>query len=87
VFVATSRIYLYCLFSIYVLFGVLFYLFFVLVVSGRRYYLDAVNFRNLQDLQEEDFEQQLVGNQGKCSLIILIVYFSLSTLDSCMHLN
>jgi hypothetical protein len=87
VFVATSRIYLYCLFSIYVLFGVLFYLFFVLVVSGRRYYLDAVNFRNLQDLQEEDFEQQLVGNQGKCSLTILIIYSSLSTLDSCMHLN
>jgi hypothetical protein len=46
-----------------------------------------VNFRNLQDLQEEDFEQQLVGNQGKCSLTILIIYSSLSTLDSCMHLN
>jgi hypothetical protein len=41
-------------------FGVLFYVFFVLLVSGR-YYLDAANFRNLQDLQEEDFEQQLVG--------------------------
>jgi hypothetical protein len=41
------------------LFGVLFYLFFVLLVSGRRCYLDAVNFKNLQDLQEEDFEQQL----------------------------
>jgi hypothetical protein len=26
-----------------------------LLVSGR-YYLDAVNFRNLQDLEEEDFE-------------------------------
>jgi hypothetical protein len=35
----------------------MFYLFFVLLVSDRRYYLDAVNFRNLHDLQEEDFEQ------------------------------
>jgi hypothetical protein len=41
-----------------------FYLFFVLLVFGR-YYLDAVNFGNHQDLQEEDFEQQLAGNQGK----------------------
>jgi hypothetical protein len=52
------------LFTIYVLFGVLFYLSFVLLVFGR-YYLDALNLGNLQDLQEEDFEQQLVGNQGK----------------------
>jgi hypothetical protein len=42
-----------------VLFDVLFYLFFVLLVSGC-YYLDAVKFGNLQDIQEEDFEQQLV---------------------------
>jgi hypothetical protein len=48
-----------------VLFGVLFYLFFVLLVSGSRYYLDTAKFKNLQDLQEEDFEQQLAGNQGK----------------------
>jgi hypothetical protein len=60
------------------LFGVLFYLFFVLLVSGHRYYLDVANFRNLQDLQEENFEQQLVGNQGKCSSTMLILYsFSL----------
>jgi hypothetical protein len=60
-----------------VLFGALFYLFFLLVVSGH-YYLDVANFGNLQDLQEEDFEQQLVGNKGKCSLTILILYaFSL----------
>jgi hypothetical protein len=39
-----------------------------------RYYLDAVNFRNLQVLQEEDFEQQLERNQGKYSLTILILY-------------
>jgi hypothetical protein len=66
------------LFSIYVLFVVLFYLFFVLLVSGRRYYLDASNFGNLQDLQEEDFEQQQAGDQGKCSLTMLILYaFSL----------
>jgi hypothetical protein len=72
-----SRIYWYYLFSIYVLFDVLFYLFFVLFVSGR-YYLDAVNFKNLQDLQEEDFERQLAGKQGKYSLTMLILYaFSL----------
>jgi heme/copper-type cytochrome/quinol oxidase subunit 3 len=72
-----SRIFWYYLFSIYVLFGVLFYLFFVLLIS-RRYYLDAVNFGNLQDYQEEDFEQQQVGYQGKCSLTMLILYaFSL----------
>jgi hypothetical protein len=41
-----------------------FYLLFVLLVAGR-YYLDASNLGNLQDLQEEDFEQQLAGNQGK----------------------
>jgi hypothetical protein len=49
----------------------LFYLFFVLLISDHRYYLDAVNFENLQDPQEEDFEQQLAGNQGKCSLTML----------------
>jgi hypothetical protein len=57
----TTRIFKYYLFSIYVLF----HLFFVLLVSVR-YYLDAVNFGNLQDLEEEDFEQQLAGNPGKC---------------------
>jgi hypothetical protein len=35
-----------------------------LLVSGRRYYLDVVHFGNLEDLQEEDFEQQLAGNQA-----------------------
>jgi hypothetical protein len=55
----------------------MFYLFFVLFIFGH-YYLDAVNFGNLQDLQEKDFELQLVENQGKCSLTILILYvFSL----------
>jgi hypothetical protein len=59
------------------MFAVLFYLFFVLHLSGR-YYLDAANFRNIQDIQEEDFEQQLAGNQGKCSLTMLMLYsFSL----------
>jgi hypothetical protein len=57
-----------------------------LLVSGR-YYLDAVNFGNHQDLQEEDFEQQQAGNQGKYSLTMLILYSSFSTLDSCMYLN
>jgi hypothetical protein len=68
-----SRIFLHCLFSIYVLFGILFYLFFVFLVFNR-FYLDVVNFRNLQDHQEEDFEQQLAGNQGKCFVTILILY-------------
>jgi hypothetical protein len=45
--------------------SVLFYLLFVLLVFGRRYYLDASNLGNLQDLQEEDFEQQIAGEQGK----------------------
>jgi hypothetical protein len=59
------------------MFVILFYLFFVLLVSGH-YYLDAVNFENIQDLQEEDFEQQIAGNQGKCFLTMLILYsFSL----------
>jgi hypothetical protein len=49
-----------------------------LLIFGRRYYLDATNFGNLQDLQEEDFEQQQAGNQEKCSLTMLILYaFSL----------
>jgi hypothetical protein len=42
---------------------VLFYLFFILLVSGR-YYLDVVNFGNLQDLEEQNFEQQLARNPG-----------------------
>jgi hypothetical protein len=56
----------------------MFYLLFVLLASDR-YYLDAVNFGNLQDLEEEeDFEQQLVGNEDKCSVTMLILYsFSL----------
>jgi hypothetical protein len=57
----------------WVLFDVLFYLFFVLLISGR-YYLDTVNFGNLQDLQEEDIEQQQEGEQGWCSLTMLMLY-------------
>jgi hypothetical protein len=34
----------------------MFYLLFVLLVSGR-YYLDVANFGNHQDLEEKDFEQ------------------------------
>jgi hypothetical protein len=52
-----------------------------------RYYLDAVNFVNHQDPQGEDFEQQLVGNQGKCSLNILILcalFLSLVYTLACM---
>jgi hypothetical protein len=68
-----GRIIWYYLFSIFVLFGVLFYLLFVLLIFGR-YYLDAMNFGNLQDLEEKDFDQQLAGNPGKCSLTFLILY-------------
>jgi TctA family transporter len=56
------------------MFGVLFYL---LLVFGC-YCLDATIYGNLQDLEEQDFEQQLAGKQGKCSLIMLNLYsFSL----------
>jgi hypothetical protein len=61
----------------YILFVILFCLLFVLHVSSC-YYLDATIFVNLQDLKEEDLEQQLAGNPGKCSLTMLILYsFSL----------
>jgi hypothetical protein len=59
------------------MFGVLFYFFLVLLVSGH-YYLDATIYGNLWDLEEQDFEQQQVGKQDKCSLILLILHsFSL----------
>jgi hypothetical protein len=58
------------------LFDALFYLLFVLLVSGR-YNLDAAIFNNIQDLKE-DIEQQLAMNSGNCSLTMLILYaFSL----------
>jgi hypothetical protein len=59
------------------MFGVLFDLFFVLLISGH-YYLDTANFGNLQDLQEEYFEQLQAGEKSNCSLTIFIIYaFSL----------
>jgi hypothetical protein len=37
-----------------------------------------VNFGNLQDLEDQDFELQQAREQGKCSLTMLILYsFSL----------
>jgi hypothetical protein len=45
-----------------------------LLVSGR-YQFDVANFGNLQDLEKEEFEQQLAGNQGKYSLTMLILYY------------
>jgi hypothetical protein len=60
-----------------ILFSILFYLLFILLISSH-YYLYVANFGNLQDLEEEDFEQQRAGNQGKCSLTMLILHsFSL----------
>jgi hypothetical protein len=54
------------------MFGVLFYLFLVLFISGR-YYSDAAIFENLQDLEEKDFEQQQARKQGKCSSTMLVL--------------
>jgi hypothetical protein len=62
-FVIMSTIFWYYLFSIYVSFGVLFFLF-VLLVSSR--YLDTAIYDNLQDFEGQDFEQHQVGEQGKC---------------------
>jgi hypothetical protein len=33
------------------------------LLDSGRYFLDVANFGNLQDLEEEDFEQQLEGNK------------------------
>jgi hypothetical protein len=44
---------------------VLFYFLLVLLVSGR-YGLDISLFEKIQDLEEQDFEQQLARNPGKC---------------------
>jgi hypothetical protein len=48
------------------MFGLMFYLLFVLLVSGR-YYLDVAIYDNHQDLEEQDFEQQLAVNADKCT--------------------
>jgi hypothetical protein len=37
---------------------------FILLIFDR-YYLEAANFGNLQDVEEQDFEQQQAGEQGK----------------------
>jgi hypothetical protein len=65
-----SRIFWQCLFSIQVLFGILFYLLLVLLIFGH-YYLDVEIHKILQDLEEQDFVQYQAGEQGKCSLTML----------------
>jgi hypothetical protein len=60
------------------LFGVLFDLFFVLLVFDQ-YHLDVSLFEKIQDLQEEDFEQQQLGDQGKCSLSYPICFLPIVT--------
>jgi hypothetical protein len=55
------------------MFSVLFYLLLVSLVFGH-YYLGVAIYENLQDLEEQDFEQQQAGEQGKCSLTMLILY-------------
>jgi hypothetical protein len=58
------------------MFGVVFYILLVLLVSDR-YCLGVAIFYNLQDLEEQDFEKQQ-GARGKFSLTMLILYsFSL----------
>jgi hypothetical protein len=76
-FVATSRIFWYCLIRIYVLLGILFiYLF--LITCFRSLSLGTKDFGNLQELNFQDFEQQPAGEQGKWPLTILFQYaFSL----------
>jgi hypothetical protein len=51
------------LFRLEVLFGILFYLFTLYCLFSLS--LDAANFEDLQGLQDQDFEQQIVGNPGK----------------------
>jgi hypothetical protein len=46
------------------MFDVLFYLLFLLLVSDP-YFLDVSLFEKIQDYNEEDFEKQEVGKQGK----------------------
>jgi hypothetical protein len=48
------------------MFGILFYLLFVLLLFGC-YYLDAAIYDNLQNLKEQDFEQQLARDSSKCA--------------------
>jgi hypothetical protein len=55
------------------MFSLLFYLLLVSLVSGH-YYLGVAIYENLQDLEEQDFEQRQAGEQGKCSLTMLILY-------------
>jgi hypothetical protein len=59
-----SSIFWYCLFSLYVLFGVLFIYLFV-VACFRSLSLGAEDFENLQELDFQDFEQEPAGEQGK----------------------
>jgi hypothetical protein len=51
------------LFSIYVLFDVLFYLLLVLLVSSR-YCLDISLIEKIQHYKEEDLEQQQAGSKA-----------------------
>jgi hypothetical protein len=59
-----SSIFWYCLFSLYVLFGVLFIYLFV-VACFWSLSLGAEDSENLQELDFQDFEQQPAGEQGK----------------------
>jgi hypothetical protein len=81
-----SSIFWYCLIRIYVLFGVLFIYLFV-VACFWSLSLGANDFANLQELDFQDFEQQLAGEQGKCPLTILFQYaFSLwYSLAACIN--
>jgi hypothetical protein len=64
VFVATSRIFWYCLMRIEALFVILFIYLFA-IACFRSLLLGGNDFGNLQELDFQDFEQQSVGEQGK----------------------
>jgi hypothetical protein len=60
---------------------------FVCVACFRSLPLGAEDFENLQELDVQDFEQQIVGEQGKWSLTILILcvlFLSLVSILACM---
>jgi hypothetical protein len=61
-----------------------------LLLVSSRYCLDTAIYGNLQDLEEQDFEQQQAGEQGRCSLTMLILCsFSLqfTHLPICINLT
>jgi hypothetical protein len=42
-----------------------YFIYLLCITCFRSLSLDAADFENLQKLEDQDFEQQLAGNQGK----------------------